>query len=92
MSRASAATRCATSTSSSIRSPTTFTALTAENERLRAGGAAPVVGSPDLDDVARQADEIIARARAEAARITGEAKAASAAAAVSASGPRTAPR
>lgn len=65
----------------------TFTALTTANERLRAGGAAPMVGSPDLDDVGRQADEIIARARAEAARITGEAKAASAAAAVSASGP-----
>ena len=65
----------------------TFTALTSENERLRAGGAAPVVGSPDLDDVGRQADEIIARARAEAARITGEAKATSSVAAVTASGP-----
>jgi DivIVA domain-containing protein len=54
----------------------TFTALTAEVERLRAGGAGPVVGSPDLDDVARQADEIIARARAEASRITAEARAA----------------
>jgi len=53
-----------------------FTALTAEVDRFRAGGAAPVVGAPDLDDVSRQADEIIARARAEAARITGEAKAA----------------
>ena len=65
----------------------TFTSLTTANERLRAGGAAPMVGSPDLDDVGRQADEIIARARAEAARITGEAKAASAASVVSASGP-----
>ena len=65
----------------------TFTALTTENDRLRAGGAAPMVGSPDLDDVARQADEIIARARAEAARITGEATARSSVAAVSASGP-----
>ena len=65
----------------------TFTALTTANERLRAGSAAPMVGSPDLDDVGRQADEIIARARAEAARITSEAKAASAASAVSASGP-----
>jgi DivIVA domain-containing protein len=41
-----------------------------ENARLRRqAGAAPVVGSPDLDDVARQADEIIQRARDEAARI-----------------------
>ncbi|MDH4111261.1 MAG: DivIVA domain-containing protein [Actinomycetota bacterium] len=69
-----------------------FSALTAENERLRAGGAAPVVGAPDLDDVSRQADEIIARARAEAARITGEARAAAGSAAVAggsaASGPQ----
>lgn len=65
----------------------TFTSIAAENDRLRAGGAAPMVGSPDLDDVGRQADEIIARARAQAARITGEAKAVSAATAVSASGP-----
>ena len=51
-----------------------FTALTADVDRLRAG-AAPVVGTPDLGDVARQADEIIARARAEAARILAEARA-----------------
>lgn len=51
-----------------------FSTLASENERLRSG-AAPVVGSPDLDDVSRQADEIIARARAEAARITQEARA-----------------
>ena len=51
----------------------TFSTLAGENERLRSG-AAPVVGSPDLDDVSRQADEIIARARAEAARITQEAR------------------
>ena len=38
-----------------------FTALTAATTGLRAG-AAPVVGTPDLGDVARQADEIIARA------------------------------
>ena len=54
----------------------TFSEMSAEIERLRAGGAAPVVGSPDLDDVSRQADEIIARARAEATRITAEARAA----------------
>ena len=51
-----------------------FTALTSDVDRLRAGGASPVVGSPDLGDVARQADEIIARARAEAARIVAEAR------------------
>ena len=66
-----------------------FGALTAEVERLRAGGGGAVVGSPDLDDVARQADELIARARADAARITAEARASGAAvAAVSASGPQ----
>src|SRR5436190_6821844 len=47
-----------------------------ENARLRRQtGAAPVVGSPDLDDVARQADEIIQRARDEAARIDADARA-----------------
>jgi DivIVA domain-containing protein len=51
-----------------------------ENARLRRqAGASPVVGSPDLDDVARQADEIIQRARDEAARIDAEARARSAA-------------
>ncbi|TMK36435.1 MAG: DivIVA domain-containing protein [Actinobacteria bacterium] len=50
--------------------------LTEENARLRRQeGASPVVGSPDLDDVARQADEIIQRARDEAARIDTEARA-----------------
>jgi DivIVA domain-containing protein len=53
----------------------TFTAMSAEIDRLRTGAPAPVVGAPDLDDVSRQADEIIARARAEAARITAEARA-----------------
>jgi DivIVA domain-containing protein len=66
-----------------------FTALMAEVERLRAGGADPVVGAPDLDDVSRQADEIIARARAEAARITAEARAGGASVpGVAASGPQ----
>ncbi len=52
------------------------TGLTEENARLRRqAGAAPVVGSPDLDDVARQADEIIQRARDEATRIDTEARA-----------------
>ena len=46
-----------------------------ENARLRRqAGASPVVGSPDLDDVARQADEIIQRARDEAARIAADAR------------------
>ena len=52
----------------------TMSALTAENERLRRGApGAPILGTPDLDEVARQADEIIQRARDEAARITAEA-------------------
>ena len=51
-----------------------MSALVAENERLRKGAPAPVVGAPDLDDVARQADEIIQRARAEAARIVADAR------------------
>jgi len=55
-------------------------ALVDENRRLRSqAGAQPVVGSPDLDDVARQADEIIQRARDEAARITAAARAGAAA-------------
>ena len=47
-------------------------AIIAENERLRAGGA-PIVGTSDLDEVNRQADEIVQRARDEAARIVAEA-------------------
>jgi DivIVA domain-containing protein len=59
--------------------------LLEENGRLRAQvGAEPMVGSPDLDDVARQADEIIQRARDEAARIVAEARDRSA---ISAGGP-----
>jgi DivIVA domain-containing protein len=51
-------------------------AIVAENERLRrqAGTASAIVGTPDLEDVSRQADEIIQRARDEAARIVAEAK------------------
>jgi DivIVA domain-containing protein len=49
-------------------------ALQAENERLRAGGA-PIVGTSDLDEVNRQADEILQRAREQAARIIAEASA-----------------
>jgi DivIVA domain-containing protein len=47
--------------------------LVAENERLRSG-ASPIMGTSDLDDVNRQADEIVERARAEAARILEEAR------------------
>jgi DivIVA domain-containing protein len=48
--------------------------LVHENERLRRQDAPPVVGEPDLADVSRQADEIIERAREEAARIVAEAR------------------
>ncbi len=54
-----------------------LSAALAENQRLRqdgAGSAAPVVGTADLADVNRQADEIIQRARDEAGRITAEAR------------------
>jgi DivIVA domain-containing protein len=53
-----------------------MSALAAENERLRSGGAteAPVLGTSDLDDVNRQADEIIQRARDEASRILADAR------------------
>jgi DivIVA domain-containing protein len=58
-----------------------LSALVAENERLRKGAPAPIVGAPDLEDVSRQADEIIQRARTEATRIVGEAKVAASASA-----------
>jgi DivIVA domain-containing protein len=64
-----------------------MTKLSEDNERLRAAGglpAAPGVGAPDLADTSRQADEIIERARAEAATIVREAR--EQAAAVSATG------
>ena len=53
-----------------------MSAVVAENERLRTGGpsAPPVLGTPDLDDVGRQADEIIQRAREEAERIVADAR------------------
>ena len=68
-------------------------AMVAENERLRRqAGADPVVGAPDLDDVSRQADEIIQRARDEASRIVAEAneRAASTAGALAVGGPAAA--
>jgi len=64
-----------------------LTTLVAENERLRAGASAgPVFGTPDLDDVSRQADEIIARARDEAAQILADARAGAVTAGVMAAG------
>lgn len=47
--------------------------LVAENERLRRG-AAPIVGTADLAEIDRQADEILRRAREEAARIVDDAR------------------
>jgi DivIVA domain-containing protein len=57
--------------------------LLAENERLR-GGVSPIVGTSDLDEVNRQADEIVQRARDEAARIEAAARDRAAAAAADA--------
>ena len=52
-----------------------MSAVLAENERLRAGSpAGPAIGTADLDDTNRQADEIIQRARDEAARIVADAR------------------
>ncbi len=48
-------------------------AMLLANERLRGGG--PIVGTSDLDDVNRQADEILERAREKAARIVADAEA-----------------
>src|SRR5918992_1480068 len=51
-----------------------MSALVDENRRLREQvGSGAMIGAPDLDEVARQADEIIQRAREEAARIIFEA-------------------
>jgi DivIVA domain-containing protein len=48
-----------------------MTRLAEENERLSSGAIVgpPPIGAPDVADAARQADQIIERARAEAARI-----------------------
>jgi DivIVA domain-containing protein len=64
--------------------------LVAENERLRAG-VSPIVGTSDLDDVNRQADEIVQRARDEAARIEAAARERAAAATGDAPAPDAAP-
>ena len=61
-----------------------MTKLSDENERLRTATglpAAPSIGAPDLADTSRQADEIIERARAEAATIVQNAREQAAAAA-----------
>jgi DivIVA domain-containing protein len=61
-----------------------MTKLSDENERLRTATglpAAPSIGAPDLADTSRQADEIIERARAEAATIVQDAREQAAAAA-----------
>jgi len=59
-----------------------MSAVLAENERLRAGSpVGPAIGTADLDDTNRQADEIIQRARDEAARIVADARAQAAVAA-----------
>jgi DivIVA domain-containing protein len=61
-----------------------MTKLSDENERLRSATglpAAPSIGAPDLADTSRQADEIIERARAEAATIVQGAREQAAAAA-----------
>jgi len=69
-----------------------MTKLSDENQRLRSATGLPVapvplpMGAPDLDDTARQADEIIQRARAEAAVILQDARMQ---AAGTASGPST---
>ncbi len=61
-----------------------MTKLSDENERLRTANGlptAPSIGAPDLADTSRQADEIIERARAEAATIVRDARTQAAAAA-----------
>jgi DivIVA domain-containing protein len=55
-----------------------MTRLADENQRLRSANGLPVapsIGAPDLADSSRQADEIIERARAEAAKIVQDAQA-----------------
>jgi DivIVA domain-containing protein len=68
-----------------------MTKLTEENERLRGGAVMPAapIGAGNLDESARQADQIIEQARAEAARIVkgAEDEAATTSGAVPSSGP-----
>jgi DivIVA domain-containing protein len=58
---------------------TSMTALVEENRRLREQvGSGAMIGAPDLDEVSRQADETIRRAREEAAQIVRDAQTAAA--------------
>jgi DivIVA domain-containing protein len=58
-----------------------MTALVEENRRLKEQvGSGAMMGAPDLEQVSRQADEIIARAREEAAQIVRDAHSATVAA------------
>ncbi|MGH2597106.1 MAG: DivIVA domain-containing protein [Actinomycetota bacterium] len=72
-----------------------MTKLADENQRLRsatglpAAVVSPAIGAPDLVDTSRQADEIIARARAEAAKIVQDAREAAVTAAGSPADPGT---
>ena len=51
-----------------------MTALVEENRRLKEqAGSGAMIGAPDLEEVSRQADEIIRRAREEAAQIVRDA-------------------
>jgi DivIVA domain-containing protein len=58
-----------------------MTALVEENRRLKEqAGSGAMIGAPDLEEVSRQADEIIRRAREEAAQIVRDATSATVAA------------
>lgn len=64
-----------------------MTGLVEENRRLREqAGSGAMIGAPDLDEVSRQADEIIRRARDEAAQIVRDAQTAAAVAGAAAHG------
>ncbi len=66
---------------------TSMTALAEENRRLKEqAGSGAMIGAPDLDEVSRQADEIIRRARDEAAQIVRDAQTAAAVAGAAAHG------
>ena len=66
---------------------TSMTALVEENRHLKEqAGSGAMIGAPDLDKVSRQADEIIRRARDEAAQIVRDAQTAAAVAGAAAQG------
>jgi DivIVA domain-containing protein len=66
---------------------TSMTALVEENRRLKEqAGSGAMIGAPDLEEVSRQADEIIRRARDEAAQIVRDAQTAAAVAGAAAHG------